>query len=409
MKKFGICILGAISLFLLAGVFWSCKEADLFPEYRGVNIISQRGLGMDSWGTRRSEEYYINFEHPEEGEALDTDGLPDGAAAADIYRVEIPNLMPNGDFEASTPGTIPSEWVSDGGTPAAGTDFYYETFTESAYTDADPGQVINGTSFYYNISSDKTIQVRYDLANLLDGFVDGSSYTLRFDIRATRETIFEHNDGTTSYMNIPWILERSETLDVREFPSELLDPQFTAEEGGSNYLAIGTFDEDSRRLQDAYMDNIRIVRNNIRNDIYLLVPLEDSDTGGLELLDGSYKFSVFVKNDPTNTTGSAPEANRMPASGVSLGISLRDGDDTKDFIIPEAFHPDDEGADWSNWTELTAYADVRLSQVDSSEEVFLELTITPNDTSAAGIKQDAGSILIVRPWLEYLPEGIPEE
>ena len=400
---------------ILTAVFFAAGSCSLvWNDYIGVNLIADRGFS--SWNADREETYYMNFEHPEEASALVIDGLPAGTAADGIYRLEIPNLMPNGDFEASTDadtgtaGIQPQNWAQSGGTIDPATSYYYEVFdSDDSPAAASASLAMYGNTLYFTTTKDE--QIRYDLSALADGFPADTSYAVRFDLSTTSATNYEYSDGVSdSYNATPWIFERSETYDIRTFPPPLLDPQFTAV-AGAGYFSIGLLDDSAAEsLQSGYIDNIRIVRSDIRSCAHVLIPAEGEGTTSPRLLDGAYSFSVYVRQDPTNTTGTDPVNNRMPATAVSLCAGYRIGaaGDTIHFSTPAVFSASGYEDGWAAWTKVTAYVDLKLSQIYGDGTAYLELMITPTDTGSAGADRDAGSLLIAAPHLEFLPGGVPE-
>jgi hypothetical protein len=425
MKKLrtALIVFFAAAVGLAGMVMWSCSLD--WSEYTGVNLIADRGFDYQAasselqWTADRTESYYMNFEHPSETAALDTDGLPSGTSSDGIYRLEIPNLVPNGDFENSTDviggtaGLQPQNWSEGGGSIDPATSYFYEVFDASGTTQkAEPSRALYGNSLYFTNRNNE--QILYDLSNLEDGFIEYSTYTVHFELRSTYATNYEYNDGiSTPYTSTPWVFARSSTYEIRSFPPQLLDPQFTAR-SGTGYFSIGLLETSiAEALQIGYIDNFRIVRADMRSYIYILIPAAGEESTTPALLDGAYEFSVYIRQDPTNTTGSIPVNNRMPASAVSLCAGYRVGTDGISFNSgpPTVFKADAEDADWSQWTKVTAYVEIQLSDVYAApgETVYLELMIAPTDTSLAGLNRDAGSLLVAAPYLEYLPAGIPSE
>ncbi len=409
---FPLVIILASAFFAAAG---SCSL--VWSDYIGVNLIADRGF--NSWNADREEAYYMNFEHPEEASALVIDGLPAGTTEDAVYRLEIPNLMPNGDFEASntttdadtgTAGIQPQNWSENGGAIDPATSYYYEIFdSDGSPEKASSSLAMYGNTFYFTTTKEE--QIPYDLSTIADGFIADATYAVRFDLSSTYATNYEYNDGVSdSYNATPWIFEKSETYDIRTFPPPLLDPQFTAAAGGG-YFSIGLLDDSTAEsLQSGYIDNIRIVRSDIRSCAYILVPTEGEGSTSPKLLDGTYSFSVYVRKDPTNTTGTDPVNNRMPVTAVSICAGYRVGEngETIPFSSPAVFTAADYEDGWAAWTNVTTYVDLKLSQIYGDGTAYLELMITPTDTSAAGAARDAGSVLIAAPRLEFLPGGAPE-
>lgn len=398
MRRY-ISIAGVVSFAAL--YLFSCKPAEHFGEYRDVNLISEKGFNSGVWVPDPEEAYYMNFEEVTAAEAGTTEGLPSGAS---IYRLEIPNLLPNGDFEESAVGTgLPDKW-STSGTPDV------EIIDPTTATLGNSEYAINNNTLYFDIVAKRTrldFQLNHSQNGLADGFVTGGTYLIRFDIKATEYTVFGYNNGTEDFPEKAWTFPNSETLDTRTFPSALIDPMITAESDDSLYFSIGVFDEDIQQSQLAYIDNIRIIRTDIDQFLRYPLPIEEEDGSRPPLVDGYYTFSLYVKEDPSHTKANATASNRFPAVGVTLQLSLKKGGELQEITMPVVYRPDDEEADWSQWSRIsiTTNKAFGVTRFDSDEEVRLELMISPTDTTMAGNYKDAGSVLIASPSLEYLPDG----
>ena len=391
MKRYLVLLLPLLVLI-------ACDPVDQFGDYRDVNLIDGKGFDSGVWEPDRDESYYMNFEEVSSSIAGSTGDLPDDSG---IYRLEIPNLVPNGDFEGSTVGGgVPSPWVLINTSGLSSADV---VDTSSSYD-------INGNTFYYDIDDKETDRINYDMqSNLKDGFKEGKNYIIRFNIRSDGYTSFEYNDGSSGFPGYSWTLQAGTDMSIRSFPDENIISLITAQSGATHNFTIGALDPDVQRVQTAYIDNFRVVRTDIDQFVRYEVPVVDSSGSRPELIDGYYKFSVYIKEDPTNTTIQSADkvANRFPASGVTLQMALKYDDEVYKTSAPAAFHPDDEDTDWSEWTKVTLTSGDAFSvtQFGTTEKVFIELRITPTDAAQAGNNKDAGSLLIASPSLEYLPDG----
>jgi hypothetical protein len=393
----------AATLLLFAG----CPFSDLFSEYRGKNLAGEYGFDSGSWEMSTSDPNLLVFEAPSDPTALDTTGLPDGAESSGIYRLEIPNLMPNGDFEASTPGAHPT--LPDAGWSAVNGSgsISYEVINAG-------GNEINTNTFHYTLADavpPGEDRIHFDLPGELGAyFAAGNTYVVRLDIRADEEVSFEYSDILTPASGTFWIFPFDPTagMTVRDFPSEVMTSEFAALSGYEHLTLGAVADKGQAVTQKAYIDNLRIVRSDTDQTLFLKVPVIDSSSDRPELLDGVYRFSLYVREDTTNTisgTGTK-QNNRFPATGVSLrtGIAV-EGEDPIYIGGPEAFHPDDPDTDWTGWTEISMEAQISFLSRGDPSTLFLVCGITPTDITSGGIDRDAGSILIAAPFLEFLPEG----
>ena len=353
-----------LPLFLL----FSCNTSDLFEEYRGVNLISSYAFDSAGWTKDRSESYYMNFESVTAAEAGTTSGLPDGAA---IYRLEIPNLMPDGDFETTTAGSLPAGWSDTGGTnQVAATGIY-------------------GQSLAYDI--DNTQRLNFTLSTVADSFSANGYYLIRFLLNQPA-AVFDYHDGTSSsFLAKPWKL--AGLSGVTAFPTTEDDPEILAQTGGT--FSINDIAQTESIVQSGKLDNFRVVRTDISNTVSLNVPYQETDR--LDLLPGTYRFSVYIKQEPASNI-SPTVKNRFPATGITLQI-----EGTPDYIsngYAYAVHyPTDEGVDWSSWTQISV--DIHGLNPSSQPDVGIDVSITPNDIN----DKDVGSILIASPSLEFLPDS----
>ncbi|GAH76516.1 unnamed protein product, partial [marine sediment metagenome] len=165
----------------------------------------------------------------------------------------------------------------------------------------------------------------------MDGFVQNSFYLIRFDYRTESALIFEFNDETASlswwkiFGGIDGGAAGMSFDNIVAFPPGKLEGKFPNETVGSaaNYdYTFGSLDLNNSQPQEGYIDNFRLIKTDISHKIRLFLS-RSGDT--LEpLISGSYRFSVYVKVDP-----SAGTINRFSAGRVTLGItggSIDDGE-----------------------------------------------------------------------------------
>ena len=374
------------------------------------NMIPTDGFDSGNWTADRTETEYMTpiDSAPSETAALNTTGLPDGTNAEAIRRLEIPNLFRNGDFEESAVGAMPDGWSPSGAVPVP-----------ANFKVVDSGG-INNKSLFFNFT-DRSWRSDFDLRNttygLKDGFLSDSPYVIRFEFKSEQACAFDFHDGGTSLLldpSSPWSYSSFSSGGVRSFPDVNHNPAVIPLQTGPHYFSIGSFLDPS--VQDGYFDNIRVVRTNIEQYITVLLErtrdestgLTDEEGNPLNLIDGSYTLSVYIKNDPTNTklrdAGDAT-TNRMPATAVTLRsrfVELDDALEEKTALrVDSTVHkPDDEDADWSNWYQITHTFHLQWNPSNwTGGAQRLELGITPTDTSS-GLTRDAGSILVASPSLQ---------
>lgn len=355
-------------LFLL--VLTGCPFGDYYEEYRGINLIEAHPFSLTDWTIPDDPtNLYMDFTAVTALDAGGTTDLPPGTA--DIYRLEIKNLIPNGDFET---GALPG-WVPTGGTMLPSN---------------VAGSAIEGWSLYFDLQ--QTEMVNYNLkTNLTDNFVSNATYALRFDFRTyNRFSVFEYNDGTLNNKILNWTIEPGNGS-VRSFPFSNFIYIVTATTDPALYFTIGSRVEDEQEVQNGYIDNIRITRHNL--DKYVILSLPYSLDGRPDLISGTYHFSVYLKSEEVNQV-TPTILNRFKASSVSLRISGQ-SDSTVTYTKNETFTPT------TAWTKIETELFIQIDPPTDTSSAVMELAISPSDPH----NPDIGSVLIAAPSLILHPEG----
>jgi hypothetical protein len=352
--------------------------------------VEQVAMTGSSWEELESvNATYITYETVSTSAAQSTNGLPTGASAASIRRLEIPNLMPNGDFEAGTTG-----WTNNGA----------DTLTVTSGTDA-----INGETLRYAIglNLDATVEFQLDAATngLKDAFV-GNDYSVWADVKFNTDSLWSYYDGGTNEFS---------TFFVTDPSPGATDPAFEFAEQGSlneiakddtasdHYFAFGTHLPEQGRPQDIYVDNLRIARDDLRSYLTLALSQSQNDSDKPELISGTYTFSIFVRFDPTHTnegtTTGDNVSNRFLPEAVTLEMRVADANGTHTLLR----NSHSAAGDWSAWTEISVQGFVQFNAagVDTDTE-RLELAVSPTDFAGTN-GQAPGSILIAAPSLTYKP------
>lgn len=377
-----------------------------FEAYRGVDLIAQRGLSMSDW----QPAYLV----PDADAPVDYISLTEDASNGG-YRLEVPNLLPDGDFESSTAGSVPDNWetaLPDGffSVRAAGT------------TDS-----IQGQSVEFEIGVRE--YGRVPLSNLLDGLqLDGLySVTLQFRRGAVDQVItFEYGDEDSSLLKessgeLRWSLDAAAgatETPVETFPTRpeenddrtnlaipnvfeaLASPDIT---GDRSFYIGAPAAGDSFTPQTGWVDNIRIARLDVGAHMALAIPqVEDADanedglTDTFPLVAGEYVFSVEVKALPDSAV-TPNEPNRFRAPQVVLGANRQ---------LSTAFDSDTEGWDAETWVTVSAIVSITDDEITTDPPLTLMMSVLnpqqllvsePNYTAA-------GALLIRNPTLElYQP------
>ena len=369
----------AIALSLLAAsVLISCTAVNQFPEYVGVDILASRGLTLD--GPSGADAYllgatpafdYIDLQmlNPAEYGTAPPDGT-------DVYRLEVPTLLPGGDFEAG----IGAWATSPGPTPPAPT----------AFALASAGDMPDGDYLSFDMSPNAW--GRLDLSAFSDGFVPDATYHVQFDTKRTTSDIslvYDYGDDTTeSYLNTQnksWEFEPTETgaVIVESFPgNDAFDrpSTFAAATEGTDYFYVGT-PAGSPPLSTGFVDNLRFGRVDVLP--HRVLSITETDVAGLALVAGRYEFSLYVKSEIAGEiTPTSPDNYR--SGQVTIGIN----DEFTTFTRAV------EQWDDSTWVQVSVTFDLLGSDIASATPLRIQITPSSNQTPSIG------SVLITAPRLE---------
>lgn len=298
-------------------------------------------------------------------------GATAGHNGSEAFRLRTKNLFPNGDFEA---GSL-TGWQLSGG-------------SGSFSLTTNPGEIIQGTSLKYNISA-STAYIHYPLSNLADGFLVGTPYTFRFDVKyinANTLSFDTNSDPSTDASYFFKLQQPRETKPYYRYPIDFPDSpllQFVSRTGGQDLsFYLNTALPDKGDPQQGIIDNIRFLRSDLQYKIRLVLPQTDpTNPNRLSLPSGSYRFSFYVKQDPEAGTN-----NVFPASRISFGIG-------------NAYKTVDASSIGSDWTKVEGTFNNLQIDPGSTMELWISATDSTDD-----FYRDCGSILISSPSLEFLPE-----
>ena len=413
VKKAKRIFLGLAVLFFAALGLSTCKQIDLFPEYRGTNLLDD--ISFTSWVPDQTTPY-MNYEQVS-GTGYEP---PIDHPSAEVYRLEIKNLIPNGDFEASTvlaapaATAAPAGWtlVNGGGNPDT-----LEVIDSGnlGINGGVAGGLIDNKTVHFAMDN-AADRVDFDLRDAANGTVDGflknASYLARFNYRTDGALIFEFNDTVIS---LDWWKffggENGGKTNIKlanllEFPPGELKgsfPETTVGDAADYYSTFGSLVTANSGPQKGYIDNVRLIRTDLMYKLRITLSYMDDTTE--PLISGYYRFSVYVKSDPD-----AGSNNRFASDRVCIGItgggvsSGGTGFDESSFSSYAQYYDGQDGEDFSNWSEISV--DLAL-QVPNSSSRVMELSICPTDDSQGTLAMNAGSILISSPRLEMFPDGFP--
>jgi hypothetical protein len=378
----------------------SCPAGeDLFADYREVNLIENQGFESGDWQVSYGEASpsfdYLRFEPVNTANAGTTTGLP--AGTGNIYRIELVNLFPNGDFADSTAGDAPAGWSLQG---PAGSGRIFETTTTLK---PDAGLPMEGNVLHFKLNGLQWCIYNFDdsATGLLDGFVRNSQYFIQFDSSCQFPNLFSYTD--LSITKREWSIGNDTSWSVTPFPPpQEGDARFTTLEG-FDYFSIGLPNEGNN-AQEGYIDNVRVGRTDIEQKVILQIPISDPEELRPDLLDGHYSFSFYVKFESAGMVSPA-FPNRFDAHSISLSLKLSMGEEIAQF---QSFFSDEEGWSRDEWTKITFQTpkvlQFNIPDDPDAELPYLEIALTPTNA----VSRDIGSILIAAPSLMYEPDGFPE-
>ncbi|MFP4302438.1 MAG: hypothetical protein ACLFQZ_10455 [Spirochaetaceae bacterium] len=364
-----------------------CQPTAGFGEYSGVNLIEARDFdatgdtGTALWQPDDTSGTYMTWE--EVGSVA-----PPGNVSGPVYRLEVKNLLENGDFEDPT---LPGFWSDDGAASVGPID---PGFTGSRTLDIDQPDS----------------QVFLDLAaGLADGFEQGAQYAVFMKLQTSGSSfLLELNDGSVDLDEDNVRVIRVPPNNAVEFPGEDTSVSLNAigntlapsDANAYDTLSFGGFKLETGAVGFiGEIDDLRIVRTDQTTYARLAVPYEE--TGRPQLIGGGvYTFSVWIRRDPT-----AGSANRFHARRVSLGVTDAESDS------PDTAYLDvHDTSEIDAWTEISSeFQGPAFLKPADGDTVMLHLVIEPTASQGnGGLEEpsyyDAGSILVAGPSLTWRPQ-----
>ncbi len=397
----------------------TCNLDPSFSEYEGEDFLSQT-----SWSDWELMPDYTFETGTTAGDYMDFSPVPGetGPNGGEVYRLEIKNLLKNGDFSDGA-STLP--WK------------YYDAYAPALPTTTIPNttimEIVTSNGDYkadFNIYSDGgTIDERL-LINPYSDFIQpltyigGKIYLFSFNYELNSDT-----DKLHLYFFKNWIYTDTSlssfnyiTEDLTNYPSLTIpepDPEnpenitpnyFTSSESGFENDYLG-FAKVSTQL--GKFDDFTIIRSPDSDfDLRLRLKLNVDHRSDLELISGYYRFSIWVKEADLSAL-----ANKYHSDRVELGIRGYDEenqlnvDDVKVFYKTQALK--DEFAttsgtysgDWSSdWVELVFESENLIQLPNVSTTPVFEISISPSNPGGSDSSWNRlapGTILIAEPTLEY--------
>lgn len=428
---------GGVSAIVIALslVMTGCPTSVDWSDFRGVNLIEGRHFGADDgtglvWGSISGD--FVRFEEA----SSDAPPLPSEVSpTASVYRLELLNLIPNGDFEDSSVTDPFTHWTETGNSNAE--IVTADSFNSSPEADGIPLVALHGDRVLSLNFEDRLARYFIDLRStgpltVPGAFAASAQFALFVDFRTSYENFSltlnrpvtgviptgadetdEQNDlqinrgdstGATTTYRYPGALE-----DDPAQASPARNTMTVPEDAGASLFSFGGATFTAGQRNQLIADNIRLVRSDLEHGIRVVVPQFDDplQPGRPDLVAGGrYTFSVWIGRD--TTTGSA---NRFDPEFLTVRIAAHDTDvsngDT--FITGELKTAQETLPDLANWgapSDPTTGGWTLLEYTFDgplSPSFEIQISIVFGD-GADPESLSPGSILVTDPRLEYRPE-----
>jgi hypothetical protein len=360
-----------------------------------------------------------------------------------VYRLEVKNLIPNGDFEDSTvtadgetyPFAVAKPYWSvasyDGGAASTGTGFLWE-YGQSLVINGNIGAINGRVLGWQAVSGGDQLRIDLKAAATAGGTIPtawavGSSYRFRCDFInvAGKDSlpIFLY-DSTGGVGQVPPVSAGTLVENNGIWTAQALDSQTPPQPDTTSvfsvsrylnllgettypdpqYLAFGP-SKGSGGVYSTVLDNVRLVPDDYEN-LWAEAKLKSLSSGTLALLPGSkagmYTFTVQVRDDPTIGTAATRSAlNRFQPSGLAIRITAYTKGGRQTLYHFEA-RPT---TGWTAWTTITFQNGFDFVNDDSSippTEQAMTISLSPTDVTTSG-SADVGSLLVSQPTLTFNP------
>jgi len=411
VRTTGIAALVASAVLLLAGC--PLNTSVDFDDYESVNLIGSRGFDSGLWYFQ--DGVTAGTTDPVTGETASVDyvqwestseNAPAGVAGP-VYRLRIPNLLPNGDFEngdLSHDGVAGDDWVSSE-TSTTGTGISNGVLESGTPIQGNHSLRLNFTSttVYYAIDLSSTLSdgfpstARYSFRMLLNSSVPNFGMEMHNHSGATDDPADAdtNNRFSVSLTGIGTVLQVPTSGDTSETAPVIGPRNMIVANTSFPYLSFGGYLEAT---QDAAVvsrfDDLRIVRSDRSYYVRLPVPFRESGRPDLNQ-NGSYTISVWVKEDPL-----AGSNNRFTPSHLSLGMDSTPGTPGGEISTPV------ELTGIGSWKQVSVtFNGFPFPAVDTSGSTpILEVLIEIGYSQGGPEYIQPGSVLLAGPTLNWNPE-----
>lgn len=446
-------VLGTTTLLLAAGC---TLNTDYFGDYRGKNLLANYDFNaMNSttpkWTTTSlglnaalaTTDNYMTWAHATDlsgtgdGSVSRLDVGPDGASPA--YRLEIKNLLPDGDFEAEgetltgaprVTAPPPANMVTNGWALAGTTKIRLSNVHENnglpAFLIFSSTRTLSHRSLLYasqNAGDYLTLSLDTALTRGSDSAWLAGQYRVRFDfynVAPSQVLGLQLKGPGLSQLLVAdaenaglWLVNGLNAVSTGPLTAYSVSKTFTVTSASDvRTLVIGN--SSTSASDAAIIDSVRVIPANL--DLSATTQFPSLSSGSLQLLPGSkpgaYQFTVRVHDDPSadqNGASGIPAVahspNRFVANGLTVTLrgKAKNSPGTKVLIQQFVARP---AAGWSTWTTITL--DGGLDFVDSDADLAgspaLVISLTPSDAVDVNTEgKDAGSLLVSQPTLTFNP------
>ncbi|MEI8093712.1 MAG: hypothetical protein WCG80_05830 [Spirochaetales bacterium] len=422
-------LVGLASLLLLG----SCAEIthflgldiDYFADYRGKNLLDSSGFeAVDSTGAAKwSLEVpvdYMRFEVPTETSVPVTYVEATTSTSYPVYRLEIRNLIPDGDFEEEAAGASSfahSFWSLKQSGPTANNLVFGTSFlTLGSITLVGDPRSLDHNAFWWDANATGN-RLQLDLKQALGTLWTAAAYRLRFDlINLTPGSGFDLflMAGTTTLLSQVTDAQDGGSWQLTSTPTDQttrisVSKTFTLDSTAPQRIVnFGNYDPASPTSNKAIIDNVRLLPADKLLSVGLkLAKLTSIDPAGLLALlpgskPGAYTLTLAVRDDPSSDPTSANHAlNRFYPQGLTVVLAAQVKSGTGSY---RQFFPRPAGG-WSDWTTLELPVGFDFVTTDPTDgSPVLSIAFSPTDFFGNTLGgRDVGSLLIAHPTLTFNP------
>ena len=400
-------------------------DKDYFADYRGKNLLANYAFeAADKWKLT-STSSYMSWEVPTEAGVVKTytDSTTDPANPVPYpaYRLEIKNLIPDGDFEEEADGDTTfkrASWALRQSSSNANNILFGTTFKTlgSVALDGD-ARTMDHRALWWDANANGN-QLQLSLDQAVGSLWQPAAYRLRFDfINVSTGPSFalflmaNSTDLLTSVVEAQtdgrWILNNTPTDKTTRVK---FSRTFTVESNSTTrVLNFGPSKLGDPNSYTAIIDNLRLLQSDKDLGVMASLPTLSSAAGAsLPLLPGSkigaYTLKVRVHDDASadqsGASGAAHAPNRFYPQGLTIVLKAKVKSQTGSY---SKFFP--RTPQWSAWTSLelpVGFDFVTTDPSDGSPVLTIEfIPANSVDLSLEGL--DVGSLLLAHPTLVFNP------